>query len=71
MWQEQLTRGAAQVVCTCTHKHHFPSGYCSLLLILDGHLSAFTMENSVPLKNPCSVFYLEVGIAWVVLSSFP
>lgn len=51
-----------------THIHHFPSGYCSLILILDSHLTVFTMGNSVPLKSPHSVSYLEVGVAWVVFS---
>lgn len=67
-WQVQLTTGAARAVWTYTHKHHFPRGYCSLFLILDSHLAVFTMENSVPLKNPCSAFCLEVGIDWVALS---
>lgn len=60
--------GATQAVCTYTQNHHFPSGNYSLFFILDSHLAVFTMENSVPLKNPYSVFYLEVGIVWVALS---
>ena len=70
-WQVQLIPGVAQAVRTCTHTTAiFQVAVAFFLFVLHSHLAVVAMEDSVPLKNPCSAFNLLVhlGIAWVALS---